>query len=76
MQIRPREQGDGVVLVLPNGIDVEVIPWRGSRALKIWVRGARLLIKPQGTHAVELVLEEEATTRPDEDATGSPAAAP
>jgi hypothetical protein len=50
MQIRPREQGDGVVLVLPNGIDVEVIPWRGSRALKIWVRGARLLIKPQGTH--------------------------
>jgi hypothetical protein len=76
MQMRQRENGEGAVLILPNGIEVEVIPWRGNRALKIWVRGARLLIKPQGTHAVELVLEEEATARPEAGATGSPSAAP
>jgi hypothetical protein len=76
MQIRQRENGEGAVLLLPNGTEVEVIPWREGRALKIWVRGATFLIKPQGTNALELVLELEAAGRSEEDAAGSPSAAP
>ena len=76
MQIRQRENGEGAVLLMPNGTEVEVIPWRGGRALKIWVRGATFLIKPQGTNALELVLEQAAAARPEEGTAGSPSAAP
>jgi hypothetical protein len=76
MQTRERENGEGIVLMMPNGVEIEIAPWRGNRALKIWVKGAGLLIKPQGTSALELVLEEEATAHPAEPATGSPSTAP
>jgi hypothetical protein len=72
MQTRARENGEGIVLIMPNGIEIELAPWRGYRALKIWVKGADLVIKPQGTNALELVLENEAPSLATETSNGSP----